>query len=264
MGPETILKSIKNDWENWPLFLGAFSQWNHSWSLPKLQAHRGFHQEGIIENSLESLSAAKRKGYDMAEIDVQITKDGIPIVFHDFNLRHQYFINIEVSEMLYSDLVRLGNFPKLEEALLATDRPDYLNVEIKSKNLIKFPLEDAIVSLVKKIGCEDSILISSFNPWTLVRIRYLEKNLSRALLVTDQREIWNFYYLKRMWMLPLVEPHVLNIRHSMVTKELISKLKNFNVLTSAWTVNDLELSKNLISLGVDSIISDTILPGSIT
>lgn len=264
MGPETILKSIRNDWASWPLMLGAFSKWNHSWTLPKVQAHRGYHSSSIPENSLESLSAAKAHGYQMAEIDVQITKDKVPIVFHDFNLKKKYRLNVNVSELEYSDLRRIGSFAKLQDVLLTEDKPDFLNIEIKSKNFFSYLIEDFVVELIKKNQCQDSVMISSFNPWSLMRVKFLDNRLTRALLVTDEKEIWNFYYLRRMWTVPLVEPHVLNIRDSMFDTNLISKLKNFEVLMSAWTVNDIEQAKKLVSMGVDSIISDTLLPKNLT
>ncbi|MBL7555372.1 MAG: glycerophosphodiester phosphodiesterase [Bdellovibrionaceae bacterium] len=264
MGPETILKSIKSDWESWPLVLGTFSEWNHDWLLPKVQAHRGYHQNSIPENSMESLLAAKEKGYQMAEIDVQITRDRIPVVFHDFSLRNRYRLNVNVSELEFSDLIRIGTFSKLTDVLATENKPDFLNIEIKSKNFYQFPVEDAVVELIRKHQCADRVMISSFNPWALLRVKFLDRQLTRALLVTDEPEIWNFYYLKRMWTVPLVEPHVLNIRYSMFNSNLISKLKNFNVLTSAWTVNDLDIAKNLVAMGVNSIISDTLQPENLT
>lgn len=264
MEPETILKSIKSDWASWPLMLGAFSEWNHDWALPLVQAHRGYHQNSISENSMESLSAAKSMGYSMAEIDVQITRDRIPVVYHDFSLRHRYRLNVNVSELAYSDLIRIGTFAKLTDVLASSDKPDFLNIEIKSKNFYQFPIEDAVVALVKKHQCSENIVISSFNPWSLLRVKYLDRQLTRALLVTDEPEIWNLYYLKRMWTVPLIEPHVLNIRHSMFSPHLISKLNNFNVLTAAWTVNDLGLAKKLVAMGVNSIISDTLQPENLT
>lgn len=229
-----------------------------------MQAHRGYHQNSIPENSLEALSAAKKKGYQMAEIDIQITKDQIPVVYHDFNLKHRYRLNVGISELAYSDLVRIGSFAKLQDVLATDDKPPFLNIEIKSKNLFSYPVEDGVVELIKKFHCEDKIMISSFNPWSLMRIKFLEERLTRALLVTDEKELWNQVYLRRMWTVPLVEPHVLNVRHSMFNSNLISKLKNFNVLMSAWTVNDGDEAQRLRSMGVDSIISDTLLPENIT
>lgn len=264
MGSATILKSIKNDWASWPLMLGKFSDWNRDWQLPAVQAHRGYHQNSIPENSMDSLAAAKANGYLMAEFDVHITKDRIPVLFHDFSLRQRYRLNVNVSELSYSDLNRIGSFPKLEDVLATKDKPEFLNIEIKSKNFYQFPVEDAVYELLEKYSCVNRVIVSSFNPWALLRLKFLNRDLTRALLVTDEPEIWNFYYLRRMWTVPLIEPHVLNIRHSMFNNNLISKLKNFNVLTSAWTVNDLEVAKNLKSIGVDSIISDTLLPKNLT
>lgn len=264
MGPEIIFDLIKNEVEDWPIKFGKFSKWNHDWALPKLQAHRGFHVEGVSENSMAALAAAKKQGYQMAEFDVQITRDGVPVIFHDFDLKKLLKINVTISELSFSDLQKLGTFDRLKDVLSSSDRPDFLNIEIKSKNLIQFPLEDAVVELISEMNCADQVMISSFNPWALLRIKYLNSQLSRALLVTDEPEIWNFYYLRRMWTVPLVEPHVLNVRHSMINSNLISRLTNFNVLTSAWTVNDLDLAKNLLSMGVNSIISDTLTPGNLT
>ena len=45
------------------------------------------HEQLYRENTLESLMHAGASGADMVECDVQLTKDGIPIVYHDFNLK---------------------------------------------------------------------------------------------------------------------------------------------------------------------------------
>lgn len=49
---------------------------------PIVIAHRGDTRHAP-ENSLASIRAAKQNGADFAEIDVRLTKDGIPVVFHD-------------------------------------------------------------------------------------------------------------------------------------------------------------------------------------
>ena len=47
-------------------------------------AHRGLHdtQRNIPENSMAAFSKAVENGYDI-ELDVQLTKDGVPVIFHD-------------------------------------------------------------------------------------------------------------------------------------------------------------------------------------
>jgi glycerophosphoryl diester phosphodiesterase len=50
-------------------------------------AHRGLHDEvkGIVENSASAIEAAIAKGYAI-EVDLQCSKDGLPVVFHDRTL----------------------------------------------------------------------------------------------------------------------------------------------------------------------------------
>ena len=51
--------------------------------------HRGV--KGIkLENTLESIMEAVSLGFDMAEIDIQMTKDGKIIVFHDYDLKRLF------------------------------------------------------------------------------------------------------------------------------------------------------------------------------
>jgi glycerophosphoryl diester phosphodiesterase len=45
-------------------------------------AHRGWH-DLHIENTLEAFRAAYDAGCDMVEFDVQLTRDGVPVIFHD-------------------------------------------------------------------------------------------------------------------------------------------------------------------------------------
>ena len=39
------------------------------------------------ENTIESFKEAAAYGADMVEIDVQLTKDGIPVIYHDFHVK---------------------------------------------------------------------------------------------------------------------------------------------------------------------------------
>lgn len=51
-------------------------------------AHRGFHDNRgeCPENSLPAFERAIQMGYGI-ELDVQLTKDGVPVVFHDWDLK---------------------------------------------------------------------------------------------------------------------------------------------------------------------------------
>lgn len=52
---------------------------------PFVIGHRGTSTE--VENTVESITAGAAQGNDFGELDVQLTKDEVPVVFHDETLR---------------------------------------------------------------------------------------------------------------------------------------------------------------------------------
>lgn len=108
-------------------------------------AHRGFHDcDGSFEggrgpeNSRESIFHAVQNGLGV-EIDVRFTKDYIPIVFHDNNLKRLCGIEDYLSNINYNDLksFKLRNnekLPTLEEILSIIDGKIPLLIEFKKLN----------------------------------------------------------------------------------------------------------------------------------
>lgn len=254
------LNYTKNQIDYWSVYLSKISGWQQGWKLPTFQAHRGYWIKNNKQNSFESLSDAKTQGFEMAEFDVQITKDGVPVVFHDFDLSHVVKKNVSVSELKYTDLKELYPLPTLLEILLSKNRPLYLNVEIKSKNFLTSEIEEKICEIVKKAKAQEQIIFSSFNHWSLIKVKSILPEVPRALLVTDEPESWNKDYLKKMWLMPLVQPTLIHFKQELLTPEVVSFLKEQGLLLAAWTVNDADRANLLLSMGVDSIITDALVP----
>ena len=89
-------------------------------------AHRGLHggsgTDKVPENSLPAFLRAVEQGYGI-ELDVQLSKDRIPVVFHDFTLKRVCGIAQKVCELTCEELksLRLAHsnesIPTLEEVL---------------------------------------------------------------------------------------------------------------------------------------------------
>jgi glycerophosphoryl diester phosphodiesterase len=62
-------------------------------------AHRGWHKEWI-ENTLEAFREAFKLGFDGVELDVQLTKDGQVVVYHDDDLYRLMGLNDSVNDLL--------------------------------------------------------------------------------------------------------------------------------------------------------------------
>ena len=97
-------------------------------------AHRGLHSEdkSVPENSLEAFRLAAAAGYGV-ELDVQLTKDGQVVVFHDDTLDRVCGVPGRVDEKSYNELKLLRlcgteqRIPLLTEAAVTTKRSKYID-----------------------------------------------------------------------------------------------------------------------------------------
>jgi len=101
-------------------------------------AHRGLHTENqqVAENSVSAFAAARKSNYG-AEIDVQLSKDGKVVVFHDDNLKRVCGVDKRVCSMNWQELSELALFKTGERIALLSEVVEILGempviVEIKS------------------------------------------------------------------------------------------------------------------------------------
>ncbi|NUM87683.1 MAG: MFS transporter [Bdellovibrionales bacterium] len=224
--------------------------------LPRWQAHRGYCPDGVRENTLEAFRRARAAGAEMAELDVQLSRDGVPVVVHDKDILRVSGHAGRVEELTAGELERLARVPTLESVLSDRDVPPLFNVELKSGSGSDRGLESAVASVVKRVGAERRVLFSSFNPLALRRISRALPHCPRALLVTEEDDPSNRFYLRRMLLAFLARPHLLHLDRNMVTAELAGALASRRVPWAAWTVNDPGEARKLLALGAESVISD--------
>jgi glycerophosphoryl diester phosphodiesterase len=239
-----------------------FQPWPRSdWKWPVLQSHRGYWIEGKMENSLEALAQSKARGYGMAEIDVRLSSDGIPVLYHDSNLKRLTKSHMWVSEVTAAELEQLG-IPTLSEVLATSHRPEKINVEIKKEDFKDSELEYKVIEVVKASKKEDEILFSSFNPVVLGKLAKELPDIPRALLIEMDSIKWASYL--RLSGNVVAKAHMVNWPYKLLNKEIVETLKNAGVPVATWTVNDYRDAKNLLAYGVDSLISDRLTPEMLT
>ena len=122
--------------------------------IPKWQVHRGYWKGGLRENTLQSFIAAKRLGAKMVELDVQLSRDKVSVVFHDWHLKKFFHVDALVEKTSWDDL-RALNVASLEQVLRSEDVPEYLNIEIKSLDFYPFRavknVEQLIMNLLQSL-----------------------------------------------------------------------------------------------------------------
>lgn len=142
-----------------------------------LYAHRGLfnNSSDAPENSLEAFRRAVEGGFGI-EMDVQLSKDGVPVVFHDFTLKRICGVEGKVCDYTWEELQEFRlcgseqRIPRFQEALELVDGRVPLIVELKlaSMDVSVCPAADRLLSEYKGRYC-----IESFHP---LAVRWYRKN----------------------------------------------------------------------------------------
>ena len=136
-------------------------------------AHRGLHDNGTDapENSMAAFRKAVESGFGI-ELDVQLTADLVPVIFHDPDLLRVCGVNRQVRDCTYEQLQEYKLFgsneriPTLREFLEMVDGRVPLIVEFKSEDtdMTLCRIIDPMLKAYKGVYC-----IESFNPSFLVQ-----------------------------------------------------------------------------------------------
>ncbi len=150
-------------------------------------AHRGLHDPeiGIYENTLSAARAACEAGYSI-EVDLQPSRDGVPLVFHDYELKRMTSKVGTIRETLSSDLkscpiMDSGDFiPGLEDLLSEVDGKVGLVLELKGLE----GEDDGFVAAVSDTlkGYRGRVAIMSFKHWLLEDARKVAPHLPLGLV----------------------------------------------------------------------------------
>lgn len=232
-------------------------------------AHRGLHDNDgdAPENSMSAFKKAVDAGLGM-ELDVQVTKDGVPVIFHDFTLERICGAEGKVVNHTYDELQAYTlchskeRIPKLSELLDMVDGRVPLIVEIKA--------ETADVSCCAVIdgllrAYHGAYCIESFNPMVLWWFRINRGDVVRGQLSSNFRKegvYWNILYFAMTHLLFnfLTKPDFIAYNHKFSEepgRRICKRL--YRHPAAAWTIHsekDLETLKG----EYDVFIFDSFLP----
>ena len=162
---------------------------DYKWLTDIYIAHRGlFDNVEIPENSLPAFRKAKENNFGI-EMDVQQSRDGVLVVFHDDNLDRMTGVHGKLCDFTFEELrkMRLLNtdcqIPTFEEFLEAADGAN-LVVEIKTHSDIG-PLEQKVYEALK--GYNGNYCIESFNPFIVRWFKVHAQEVIRGQLS------WSYY-----------------------------------------------------------------------
>ena len=133
---------------------------------PRVFAHRGLSiaadGSAIDENTIPAFARALEVGAHYIESDIQVTSDGVPVLFHDDDLSRVAGVPSPVGKLTLAELqeIRLehgGQIPTLVEALREFPATRF-NLDFKSVSSIL-----AGTAAISSIGAQGRVLVASFS-----------------------------------------------------------------------------------------------------
>ncbi|MFG2886830.1 glycerophosphodiester phosphodiesterase [Streptomyces sp. NPDC048297] len=211
-------------------------------------AHRG-DPYLVRENTLDSLRSALERGADAVEIDVRLTRDGVPVLLHDETLKRLWDVDRPLSALSAEEVRDLtgGGVPTLAQALAATDGS---RVMVDMCGRVGRRVAERVVDVVRQEGAGERVYYTA-EAEAMLAVRAADPAAEIALTRKTLAP-------PRAGVLEAVKPRWLNYRFSLVDRELAARVHHDGYLLSVWTPDTRRSMRRLLDLGVDSITTNRI------
>ena len=223
--------------------------------------HRGAKGEAP-ENTLEGFAHAHRQGIRHFELDLVLSKDGVPVLVHDLTVNRTTTLRGNVSEYTLAELAGMDarrnvsswpnpvGIPSLEQLLDQFDDLEHLQLEVKSDNSSRMNvLSNRLTEIIQGRKLFDKVVVTSSDSRFLREIRRRNRSI-RLGLVTERKFPRPVSVANRLGV------EYLCINWKLINKELVEHAHRKGMHVSAWTVNRIFDMLELEKMGVDSIITD--------
>lgn len=222
-------------------------------------AHRGF-SSIAPENTMAAFNMAmERPEVQWMELDVQLSRDGVPVVIHDFTLERTTNGKGSVKDTDWAALKLLDagswkdnnytgeRIPSLSEVLDRCCGKVRLNIELKTQGQMYPGLPAAVIHEIRKRHMQHDVVITSFEPAALVEVKRLAPELQTGLII-DAKPGDLLAVLQQM------HCTFLSIGYTNVDHALMKQMHSAGIQVMAWTVDDKASMKKLAAIDPDVMI----------
>ena len=244
-------------------------------------AHRGF-SEKYPENTLLAFQKAVEAGCDGIELDVQLSKDGEIVIFHDEEIgrvtgQKGFVWDYTVKELKQMDASFCWKKTEKEKKGGSTDKEreqnqgisdeileiptlrEYFetiypsgiitNIELKTSWNTYPGIEEKVLQMIDEFDLREKIWISSFNHYSAVKFKKLAPDIKCGLL-EESRVVGMAEYAARLGM------DFLHPVYYTVTTEYVREAGHYGLGINTWTVNEKEELQRLERMGIHAVIGN--------
>ena len=243
---------------------------------PLIIGHRGASHEAP-ENTLAAFQMALDAGADGVEFDVQLSKDGVPVVIHDASLQRTGLRDGLVSEFTADELSKVdagswfnAKFPKqasnaftretipaLTQVLdLLKDTNGLIYIELKCGDHDFAPLARAVCDTIRDSHLLPQMIVKSFKLAAIPAVRCHLPEVQTAALF--EPTILDFLRHRKHILAIAREfgAHQISLHHSLVTHKLVSLATEAGMPVTIWTADNSKWIKKSRKLGIRALITN--------
>lgn len=237
----------------------------------KIIAHRGANRIAP-QNTLPAFEYALEMGIDGFETDVHTTKDGVPVICHNYTIDETSDGKGKISELTldelksydfgsyFSDKYKGTKIPTLEEFFTlctsAGKELSIINIELKPIVHNEEGIVAMTIDMAKRYGLFDKLLISSFERKLLLEAKTIDEKCKTAYLYPTMQRIKNQFNLPTAEIIKAAGVDAVHPMHAFVNAKYVQKMHSMGIRVNPWTVNSGEKLIKMLEAGVDSIITD--------
>lgn len=225
-------------------------------------AHMGF--SGMYpENTMLAFREAMKAGCHGIETDVQMSKDGVLVICHDELLDRTSNGTGLLKDYTYDELLNFDfgikfspefqgeKIPTLEELLqFAKENHIFLNLELKNGLFPYNGIEKKVIELIYKYDFKDSVILSSFNHFSMIKCKDIDSSIKTGLLY-EGTFVDIEKYCKNIGADALHPQYF-----SLLDAELTKKIQDEGIMINTYTVNHEIHMEALLDLKVNAIITN--------
>ena len=236
-------------------------------STPLLVAHRGISAR-FPENTMAAFGAAADEGALMLELDVGLSADGALVVLHDATLDRTTSGQGPLSQLPLDRLQGLDagswfdprfaseRLPTLQQVFERFGERIAINVEIKPEAVSSSSeggIEEQVVALVRRQQLQSRVVVSSFEPAAVARVKRMAPEIRAAVLYHHEIEF------DPVQLATLFRADGLHLNKRHVTAAVVDELHAAGLYAGVYTANEREDLRRLAGMGVDAIFTDDVV-----
>lgn len=225
---------------------------------PWVIGHRGCDQ--AVENTYEAVALATEQGADFAEIDIQLSSDGVPVVFHDSSMSRLSELSVDVSELTADEFESIQltqddmtayplTLAHLLEKIQENELDIRLLIEFKPTSDNYQEMVDAVIDVVETYQFENEAMYMSSN---YDCIQYLNE---------EEPDYWIGYCIfgsvgdidAKIWDMNI---DFLAMEENRISTSLIQRAVDQMLPVYVWTVDNTKKMQQYLNMGVTGIITN--------